>query len=480
MRSRLVALLVPLAWIIVSGAAKAKEPPLRAWLDGPVHYIVSEDEIRDFKNLKTDPERAAFVERFWRRRDPTPKTLANEYRQLFWQRVQEADEKFLDSAGPGWKTDRGKIYILYGPPEEVHEDPNARTGSESSSGTGLIRWIYRGRPGARSDLNPNIIVPFVRDVSGEYRVSYDPKLASPFFNPSQIEDTNTVGLSSYLSARAPQSMSPLGVMLDLGKMQEVPPQEDVLIAGVETVEAFAYEPLPMALDRFVTPTGELLAVLTVSIPGAPGTEPPTILAKFARPGVAAASRILAEGSFRVADDGASRIAQGRIALGAGTWELTVLAVDPASGANRVYRGRVDPIPGAGPVRLSDLVLARTMEPLPFAVQAAYTDPYIVGGFKVVPRVALSLPRGEPMRVFYEIYGGAPPYHVSYQLDGQDNDGSWRALGKPQEQDTDRTGQGFELPTGPSWPTAAYRLRVQVTDGRGAGAAGAVAFALIDK
>src|SRR5437867_13225072 len=88
----------------LAGAASAsivaspRKETLRQWLDGPVHYLVDAAEIKEFKSLKTDPERSAFIERFWRRRDPSPNTLVNEYRQLFWRRVQEANEKFLDSA----------------------------------------------------------------------------------------------------------------------------------------------------------------------------------------------------------------------------------------------------------------------------------------------------------------------------------------------------------------------------------------------
>jgi GWxTD domain-containing protein len=458
--------------------ALAKEDPLRAWLDGPVHYIMAPEEIRAYKALRSDPERAAFIERFWRRRDPSPNTLVNEYRQLFWQRVKDADEKFVDRPGPGWKTDRGKIYILYGPPDDIDDDPTARTRSETDSGAGLIRWTYRGRAGSRRDLDPDVIVPFVRDVSGEYRVSSDPELASPFFNSFQVADKNTAGLSSFLAQR-PTSRDPLGVMLDLGKLQEVPPEEDVILGGVETFESFAYEPLPLEIDRFLDPAGDLVAVVTVSIPGPPGSEPPTMLARFSHPGSKEASRILSEGSFRVEGEGDLRHAQGRVALSSGSWDVVVLAVDPASGANRIYRGRLEPLP-AGPLGLSDIVLARSMEPLPYAFQASYTDPYIVGGFRVTPRISASVPRGEAVRLFFEIDRGVAPYHLSYQMEGQENDGRWRALGNAQERQAETRGQGFELPTGPEWPLGSYRVRITVTDAAGHSAERVAAFAVAPK
>lgn len=453
----------------------ARDPSLRAWLDGPVHYLVSPDEIKEFKAQKTDPDRAAFIERFWRRRDPTPDTLANEYRALFWTRVREADEKFLDSAGPGWKTDRGKIYILYGPPDEIKEDPNAKVGSSPSDASGLIRWVYL-KPGGRPDVDPVVFVPFVRDVSGEYRLSYDPHLASPFFDWTKIDDRRTAGLGDFLATLQPTTKNPLGVMLDLGKLQEVPPQEKFLLDSVESVETFAYQPLPLALHRFQLDAGGTATVVTVSIPGPAGAEPPALLARFSRKADGAA-HLLGEGSFRVDGEGGQRVAQGRVILAPGAWDVTALAVDPASGVSRIFRGRFETPAAGGALRVSDVVLARAMEPLRFATQASYDAPYIVGGFRVVPQVPASVATGEPVRLFFEIYGGAPPYRARYQLEGREDDGRWRPLGSPQEHEATTRGQGFELPTGRSWPQGAYRIRVVVGDAAGASIEGTCGFAL---
>jgi GWxTD domain-containing protein len=454
----------------------ARKESLRQWLDGPVHYLVSPDEIKEFKAQKTDSDRVAFIERFWRRRDPTPATLVNEYRQLFWNRVQEANDKFLDRAGPGWQTDRGKIYILYGPPDEVKEDPNANSGTGPSDGAGLIRWVYL-KPGGRRDVDPVVYVPFVRDLSGEYRLSYDPKLSSPFFTWSEVEDNRTKGIGSFLTSMQPAGDA-LGVMLDLGKMQEVPPQEVVLMDSIETVETFAYEPLPLTIDRFQPGGVGLLAIVTVSIPGPPGAEPASILARFSRKGVKTGAHILGEGSFRIDGEGDERVAQGRVVLDAVPWEVTVLAVEPGSGVSRIFRGRVEPLPGGQSLRLSDIALARGMEPLPFAAQASYDAPYIVGGFHVTPRAGAPFRRGNPLKIFYEIYGGQAPYHIAYQLEGQEKDGRWLALGSPQEHDGTERGQGFALETGASWPPGAYRLRVRIQDAAAASAEGIAAWSLV--
>jgi GWxTD domain-containing protein len=456
--------------------AFARKDSLREWLDGPVHYIIDPAEIKEFKAQKTDPDRAAFVERFWRRRDPTPSTLANEYRQLFWTRVQEANEKFLDSAGPGWQTDRGKIYILYGPPDEVQDDPNATAGNGVSDSKGLIRWIYN-KPGGRRDVSPVVYVPFVRNVSGEYRLSSDPTLSSPFFTMSQLEDNRTVGFGNFLKSIQP-AVDPIGVMLDLGKMQEVPPQEAIVLDSVETVETFAYAPLPLAIQRFQPEGSGFLAVVTIAIPGPASSDPPAIMARFSRKDAPKGAHILGEGSFRIEGEGDARIAQGRVLLDAAPWDVTVLAVDPSTGMSRIFRGHVGALPAGLALHLSDIALARAMEPLPFASQASYDAPYIVGGFHVTPRPLPQIKRGDSVQLFFEIYGGAAPYHLAYQLEGQEKDGRWVALGKPQQKDVTARGQGYALPTAASWPTGAYRVKVGVTDAGAATAAGETGFAIL--
>ena len=473
---RTLCVIVAVAAAALDLSFAAKKDSLRQWLDGPVHYIIDSAEIKEFKALKTDPDRAAFIERFWRRRDPTPSTLANEYRQMLWQRVQEANEKFIDSPKPGWQTDRGKIYILYGPPNEVLSDPNATAGREVTDSKGFIRWVYLD-PGNRRDMNPVVYVPFVRDVSGEYRLSSDPKLASPYLTLFQLEDNRTVGYGSFLT-QLQHGVDPLGLMLDLGKMQEVPPQEEFILDSVESVETFAFEPLPLSIQRFQPPGRDFLAVVTVSIPGPVGSDPPSVLARFSQKSSPKDGHILGEGSFRLDGEGDGRVAQGRVLLSPGRWEVTVLAVDPASGVSRIFKGHIDPLPAGPSPHLSDIVIAREMKPLPFASQASYDAPYIVGGFQVTPRAAASIKRGTPLQIFYEIYGGTAPFRLAYQLFGQEKDGSWRALGQPQESNATERGQGYELPTRASWPVGAYRLKLTVTDAAAASTTGETGFTLI--
>ena len=139
-----------LAVVVVDAKRESLTAAVREWIQGPVRYIALPEEIDLFKSLPDETARAAFIEYFWRRRDPRPETLTNEYRELFWRRVNEANERFADSAKPGWKTDRGKVHVLYGAPSRIEDDPYFDPRLGGSSGRGVIRWIYEGREMVRA------------------------------------------------------------------------------------------------------------------------------------------------------------------------------------------------------------------------------------------------------------------------------------------------------------------------------------------
>jgi len=152
--------------------------PWKKWLNEDVVYIITDEEKQAFKRLKTDEERQQFVEQFWLRRDPTPDTEENEYKEEHYRRIAYANDHYA-SGIPGWKTDRGMIYIKYGAPDEIdshpsggsYERPMEEGGGETSTYP-FEDWRYRYIDG----VGTNVIIEFVdTTMSGEYKISLDPE-----------------------------------------------------------------------------------------------------------------------------------------------------------------------------------------------------------------------------------------------------------------------------------------------------------------
>jgi len=93
------------------------------WLNEDVFYIIDDAERQAFQKLTSDDERNCFVQQFWERRDPTPGTAENEFKVEHYRRIAFANKHFSRTGTAGWQTDRGHMYILYGPPDEIDSHP---------------------------------------------------------------------------------------------------------------------------------------------------------------------------------------------------------------------------------------------------------------------------------------------------------------------------------------------------------------------
>ncbi len=150
--------------------------PYKKWLDEDVIYIITDEERAAFKQLSNDEERDNFIEAFWQRRDPTPDTEENEYKEEHYQRIAYANEHFAAGV-PGWKTDRGRIYIVYGKPDEIDSHPSGGTyerpmeeGGGETSTYPFEDWRYRYIEG----IGQEIIIEFVDTcMCGEFHMTLD-------------------------------------------------------------------------------------------------------------------------------------------------------------------------------------------------------------------------------------------------------------------------------------------------------------------
>ena len=195
--SRLSVVLLALAFLVTPSLAQKKKndnqnpdprerernvkPELKRvykdWLEKDVAYIITDEERKAFRKLETDDERERFIEEFWRRRDPDPDTDENEYREEYYERIAYANEHFA-SGIPGWKTDRGRIYIMYGKPDEKESHPaggpyerEPYEGGGQTTTYPFERWFYRYLPGVGSGIEIEFVDP---TGSGEYRIARNP------------------------------------------------------------------------------------------------------------------------------------------------------------------------------------------------------------------------------------------------------------------------------------------------------------------
>jgi len=180
-RSRLVSASVLLIAVAASTIPAMGEESLKPWIEGPVRYISRKEEARDFRKLESEEDRAYFIERFWARRDPTPNSPPNEFKDEHYRRITYANDRWAWDA-PGWKSDRGRLYILYGPPDEIESHPSGGTvrrmpsGGQFNSASPFEIWRYRSMEGIGND----IWVEFVdTQRSGEYRLVNWPAALEP-------------------------------------------------------------------------------------------------------------------------------------------------------------------------------------------------------------------------------------------------------------------------------------------------------------
>jgi GWxTD domain-containing protein len=148
----------------------------KKWVDEDVRWIITDQELQAFKNLSNDEERDTFIENFWLRRNPNPDSPENEYREEHYQRIAYANEHYA-AGKPGWKTDRGHIYIAYGKPDNTDSHPSGgsydRPMEEGGGNTSTFPfeiWHYRYLPG----IGDNVDIEFVDTcMCGDYHMTYD-------------------------------------------------------------------------------------------------------------------------------------------------------------------------------------------------------------------------------------------------------------------------------------------------------------------
>jgi GWxTD domain-containing protein len=429
---------------------KVRSEPANAfkqWIDD-VDPILTPQERSAWKKLQTDEEREQFISEVWHLRDPDPDTEENEYREAYYERVEYANEHF-SSGIPGVKTDRGRIYLKYGKPDEVESHPSGGAytlasyeGSGSTSTYPFELWWYRNLPG-RSDVEIEFVDP---TGTGEYRIARNPfeKIAAlnvPGGAPSfpGVSQADVVaaatGFGNPFSSRAKDGE--FEWMDRLRLLSEAPPVNfDRLIReGV---------PSPVIEDNFITSAVQIsyfkLSDDRVFVAFTVQTDNRDLVFRdigglqSARLNIS--GRITSVAGRRVGffEDAVTTTAtttelaeakerksayQKAVALPPGRYRVDVLVRDVESGAASLQHvGFAVPKFGAN-LASSSLILASVLEQVSDIPQSRQ---FVIGDKKVIPNLTGAYHRGAPVGVYMQIYNAGidqttlrPSVDVEYAL-----------------------------------------------------------------
>ena len=431
--------------------------PYRKWLNEDVTYIITDEERSAFVRLQTDEEREQFIENFWLRRDPSPDTIENEFREEHYRRIAYANQHF-PSGIPGWKTDRGRIYITYGPPDEIddhssggsYERPPEEGGGETSTYP-FQQWRYRYIDG----VGTNVIIEFVDPtMSGEFHMTMDPSEKDALLyvpnagltvmeqmgmsdKTARFQNTDGTHLGVPLGG-LPESMNEFTRLEQFANLQK-PPRIKFTDLEAKVDSRILYDILPMQVnvDFFPITDASVMTYVTVQFDN-------KNLQLKTKDGVATAN-IHLFGEFRtisgkivqsfeqdmVIDGGPVQfrpdwlqhksIGQKAVPLKPGQYRLDVVCKDVTSGFANNYNKQVS-VPRLDPDTLSSstLMLADDIETVP--MRSIGTGQFVIGDTKVRPRLGSVFRRDETLGIYMKLYNFGtdennrkPQGQVSYEV-----------------------------------------------------------------
>src|SRR6266481_6685157 len=423
------------------------------WLEKDVAYIITDEERKAFKKLATDDERERFIEEFWRRRDPDPDTDENEFKEEYYERIAYANEHFA-SGIPGWRSDRGRIWIMYGKPDERETHPSGGPYDRPSyEGGGMTTtypfesWFYRYLPGVGSGIEIEFVDP---TGSGEYRIARNPDEKDALLNVpgagltlaeemglstkgDRIQNVGGIGNPNYtreadspfnrLQVLADLSRPPAIKFNDLASAVNTPVIEDNPLAFDVRVDFFRQSD-DRVITAFTIQTDNQNLVFQDS--GGLQQAQLNIFGKIThvsgrRAGVFEDPVITRATPQELAEaKGRKSAYQKAVALSPGRYRVDVIVRDITSGATGVRHVGFE-VPKYDPTKLSTstLILAVKLEGV--GDQPA-VGMFTIGSVKVIPNVSGSYHRGSPIGIYMQIYNAGvdqttlrPSVDVEYAL-----------------------------------------------------------------
>ncbi|HEV7797987.1 MAG TPA: GWxTD domain-containing protein [Pyrinomonadaceae bacterium] len=423
------------------------------WLEKDVSYVITDEERKAFKKLATDDERERFIEEFWRRRDPDPDTDENEFKEEYYERIAYANEHFA-SGMPGWKSDRGRIWIMYGKPDERethpmggnYERPSYEGGGNTSTYPFEI-WFYRYLAGVGSGVEIEFVDP---TGSGEYRIARNPNEKDALLNVpgagltlseqlglsskgDRISGIGGVGNNAY-QREQDSPFSRLQLLADLSRPPQIKFND---LASAVNTGVIEENPLnfDVRVDFFRQSDERVITAITIQVENKDlvfqdsGGLQQARINIFGRITSVAGRRagvfedpVITTATTQELSEAKDRKSayQKAVALAPGTYKVDVIVRDVASGATGV-RHIALPVPRYDPQKLSTstLVLAAKLESLN---DQPAVGQFVIGNTKVIPNVSGVYRRGAPVGVYLQVYNAGidqttlrPSVDVDYTL-----------------------------------------------------------------
>ena len=423
------------------------------WLEKDVTYVITDEERKAFKKLATDDERERFIEEFWRRRDPDPDTDENEFKEEYYERIAYANEHFA-SGIPGWKSDRGRIWIMYGKPDERETHPSGgsydRPSYEGGGNTTTYPfeiWFYRYLAGVGSGVEIEFVDP---TGSGEYRIARSPDEKDAMLNipgagltlseqlgltdkAQRVGGMGGIGNNNY-TREQDSPFSRLQLLADLSRPPQVKFND---LASAVNTGVIEENPLnfDVRVDFFRQSDERVITAITIQVQNKDlvfqdsGGLQQARINIFGRITSVAGRRagvfedpVITTATAEELSDAKDRKSayQKAVALPPGTYKVDVIVRDVASGATGV-RHIALPVPKYDPQKLSTstLVLAAKLENMG---DRPAVGQFVIGQAKVIPNVSGIYRRGEPVGVYMQVYNAGidqttlrPSVDVEYAL-----------------------------------------------------------------
>ncbi|HYS56474.1 MAG TPA: GWxTD domain-containing protein [Thermoanaerobaculia bacterium] len=469
--------------IVVSTSALAQvTPKYMGWADGPVRHLMTKEEMKQWKVIRSDQDAEAFIALFWAKRDPTSDTRRNEFREDFQQRVKFADRNFSNGLQPGSMTDRGKVIILLGPPYRVSGSagaPSRSTGlgptvdaqghlvvARPTSDPTQQFWMYAHERKPKFIAQTDFTMVFLEEGKDDWKLAHTERV-----NPDLILQQAAIAfIISPGLTKPPVYTNPPRVRTTLFKNP----------ALKTAYEQFRYGDKPtignanLTWGEFVTSEGDHFVSAQVYMPAGNGVAPDQKVTSFAVVENKAGEIVdVKEDEMTMIASGGDAYLDRSLQLDPGTYTTTF----GIASEGRILAATRTPmtIQGFDPAAtgVSPLLLASKVYPLQTTWQP--TDPFTFGGLKVVPKGDAVFNTVGDLWYFVEMRNpgvtdvGTPNVRVKIEIKGRTSTGPVELKIPIQDAklaklagETNRYGLGLAIPL-EGFKPGEYTMKVHLVD-----------------